>query len=101
MGYNYIQETTMNTRTLITVKVEPVLKQAARATAEELGLPLGTLIKAYLKQLVHTREVTLSASLRPSRSLIASITAAEKEMIQGVLPKPVKTVKALAQRLRA
>ncbi len=80
---------TKNTKTLLTVKTDKDLKEAAQKVADELGFSLGTLVNSFLKQFVRTKEITFSTSYSPSRSLILSIEQAEKELASGVLPKPV------------
>jgi antitoxin component of RelBE/YafQ-DinJ toxin-antitoxin module len=42
----------MAAKTLLTVKVDKNLKADAQVTADRLGLPLGTIINAFLMQLV-------------------------------------------------
>lgn len=78
----------MNTKTLISIKMDKSLKQAAQETAEELGFPLGTLINSFLKQLVRTKEVNFSVSYRPSKYLISAIEEAEKESAEGKASGP-------------
>ena len=78
--------TNTNTKTLLTVKTDKNLKQAAQGTAKELGFSLGTLINALLKQFVRTKEVSLSVSYTPSPRLLASIALAEKEFSEGHMP---------------
>lgn len=50
----------MNTSTTLTVKTDKKLRDAARKTARELGLPLTTVVNAMLKQFVREGEVTFS-----------------------------------------
>ena len=90
-----------NSKTLLTVKTDKQLKRAAQAVAGELGGSLGTLVNSYLKQVVRTKEITLSASLRPTRALEASIAAAEAELASGKLAQPTANIAALARSLRA
>lgn len=73
----------MNTKTLISIKLDKSLKKAAQETAEELGLPLGTLVNSFLKQFVRTKEVNFSVSYRPSKYLISIMEEAEKEFAAG------------------
>lgn len=73
----------MNTKTLVSIKMDKSLKQAAQETAEELGFPLGTLVNSFLKQLVRTKEVNFSVSYRPSKYLIDSIEEARKDFVNG------------------
>ena len=88
-----------NTKTFIAIKTDKNLKREAQEVAETLGLSLGTLVNALLKQFVRTKEVTLSVSERPSARLIAAIAAGEKELAEGTLPKPAKSVDELMKRI--
>ncbi len=80
--------TTTNTKTLITVKTDKTLKQAAQDLAAEIGVPLGTLINSFLKQFVRNKEVNFSVSYRPTARLIKSIEEGRKEYAEGKL-KPM------------
>lgn len=44
----------------MTIKTDKSLKRAAQKTADELGFSLGTLVNAFLKQFVRTKEVNFS-----------------------------------------
>jgi len=71
------------------VKTKKSLKKAAQRTAEEIGMPLGTLINSFLKQFVRTKEVSFSASREyPSASLRRAIAEGERELRAGKL-KPM------------
>ncbi len=75
---------TKNTKTLLTVKIDKVLKANAQKTAEEIGIPLGTLVNSMLRGFVRDKEITLSAvSYEPSKSTIRAIKQAEKEIALG------------------
>ena len=73
----------MNTKTIINIKTEKTLKRAAQETAGEIGIPLGTIMNALLKQFVRDREVVVSSSLRPSRYLCEVFAEAEREFEGG------------------
>ncbi len=73
----------MNTKTLLTIKTDKTLKDLAQKTAEEIGIPLGTIVNALIKQFVRNREVTLSCEHNPSKYLISAIKDAEKEYRTG------------------
>jgi addiction module RelB/DinJ family antitoxin len=45
---------------IITIKTDKTLKELAQATAKKLGVPLSTVINAFLKQFVRDQEVTFS-----------------------------------------
>lgn len=77
----------LNQKTLLTVKTDKKLKKAAQKIADEIGIPLGTLVNSFLKQFVSTKEITFSAAREyPSASLKRSIAIAEREYAEGKLP---------------
>lgn len=74
----------MNTHTILNVKTDKKLKQEAKSVAEELGVPLSTVINAFLKQFVRDKTVTLSATqYQPTPFLAQAIKEAEAEIKSG------------------
>lgn len=74
----------MNTKTILNIKTDKHLKRAAQDTAEELGVPLGTAINAFLKQFVREKELVLSADRRtPTPYLQRILKEAEEEYARG------------------
>ena len=53
-------------KTLLNVKIDRKLKQEAQKMAQELGLPLGTVVKAYLREFVRERRVVFSSPPVPN-----------------------------------
>lgn len=51
---------TTNTKTILNIKTEKSIKEEAQKVAQELGIPLGTAINAFLKQFIREKEITLS-----------------------------------------
>ena len=49
------------TKTTINIKADREVKKGAQKVAKKLGMPLSVVINAYLKQLIHTKEVHFSA----------------------------------------
>ena len=47
-------------KTVINIKADKRIKEDAQELAKELGIPLGTIINAYLRQFIRTREVYFS-----------------------------------------
>ncbi len=92
----------MNTKTLITIKTDKSLKEAAQEAAREIGIPLGTLLNTFLRQFVRTKEVTLTAALRPTAKLQAIIEKAERDLAAGenISPK-FRTAKEAIRYLRS
>ena len=54
-------------KTMINIKTDKEVKENAQKIARELGLPLSTVINAYLKEFIRDREVSFSLEprLRP------------------------------------
>lgn len=68
---------------VVTTKIDPQTKKEAMKTADELGLPLSVVIKAFLKQFINTKSITFSASEEPSDYLKAVIKKAEENLKKG------------------
>jgi len=66
-----------NTKTLLTVKIDKKLKERAKQTAAEFGIPLGTMVNSFLLNTVENRRFALT--LRPTARLKKSIFEAERE----------------------
>ncbi len=90
----------MNTKTLLTVKTDKSLKDAAQKTAENLGFSLGTLVNAFLRQFVRTKEVTFSETYKPSKYLEWAIEESRKEDAAGNL-KGFRTIEYLRKSLES
>ena len=52
-------------KTVINIKTDKEVKDKAQKIAKELGLPLSTVVNAYLKEFVRDREVKFSLEPRP------------------------------------
>lgn len=46
---------------VINIKTDPKLKKEVKTVAKELGLPVGTILNAYMRELVRERRVVFSA----------------------------------------
>ncbi len=77
--------------TILNIKTKKELKKNAQRTAKEIGIPLSTAINAFLKQFVRDKEITLSASYKPSAYLREIIEESEREYIKGETKGPFKT----------
>ena len=55
-------------KTVIHIKSDKEVKEKAQEVARDLGMPLSTIINAYLKQFIRTKEVqfSLEGALKPS-----------------------------------
>lgn len=68
---------------VVTTKIDPQTKREAMKTADDLGLPLSVVIKAFLKQFINTKSITFSASEEPSDYLKSVIKKAEANYRKG------------------
>lgn len=71
-----------NTKTLLTVKTDKALKKAAQKTAAEIGIPLGTLVNAYLRQVVNEGRVEFG-SRKMSKRLERELAVIERDLKTG------------------
>lgn len=85
-------------KTMLNIKIDPKLKQEAKKTAEALGIPLGTITSALLRQFVRDKEINLSIELKPSKYLVDAIEESRKEYASGKI-KSYKGVQALFKGL--
>ena len=66
-------------KTIINIKTDKETKENAKKLAGELGLPLSTLMNAYLKDIVRSREVYFSAIPKMTPQLERLIERTEKD----------------------
>jgi addiction module RelB/DinJ family antitoxin len=87
-------------KTILNIKTDKSLKIAAQNTASELGLPLGTVMNAFLRQFVRDKELNLSTALKPSKYLMKVIAEAEEDFAKGKVYGPFDSVDALVSDLK-
>lgn len=75
-------------KTLLSVKTDKEVKLKAKRAAEELGLPLGTIINAFLRQLARDKEIAFSVSHAPTAFLARIVKEAEREWQLGKAAGP-------------
>lgn len=70
-------------KTTINIKADKETKKKAQKVARELGMPLSTVINAYLNQFIRTREVYfyLEGELKPS--VKKRLDKLQKEALEG------------------
>ena len=56
-------------KTMLHIKIDPKLKQQAKKTAEALGIPLGTIASAILRQFIRDKELHLYIPLKSSKHI--------------------------------
>ncbi len=70
-------------KTTINIKADKEIKEKAQKLARELGMPLSTVINAYLNQFIRTKEVHfyLEGELKPSAK--RRLNRLQKEVMAG------------------
>jgi len=67
-------------KTIINIKADKEVKEEAQKVAQELGLPLSTVINAYLKQFIRSREVYISSAPQMNPELEKLLGQVEKDI---------------------
>ena len=68
---------------LINIKADKEVKEAAQKVASELGIPLSTIINAYLKQFIKTKEIHFTAEGRLKPAVKRRLDRFTKEVRAG------------------
>lgn len=74
-------------KTVINIKADKDVKESAQKVAQDLGIPLSTIINAYLKQFIRNKSVYFSSSPKVST---------EFENLLGSIEKDVKNKKNIS-----
>jgi addiction module RelB/DinJ family antitoxin len=91
----------MNT-TILNIKTDKALKSAAQETAKELGVPLSTIVNAFLKQFVRDQEVTYSTKQhRMTAYLEGLVRDAQAEYAAGITAGPFTDPQDLIASLKS
>ncbi|MDP3900852.1 MAG: type II toxin-antitoxin system RelB/DinJ family antitoxin [bacterium] len=69
--------------TTLTIKTNKKLRNAAKKTAEEMGVPLTTVVNAMLKQFVRDKEIILSVRTPNAETRRAMGEARERKNIEA------------------
>jgi addiction module RelB/DinJ family antitoxin len=73
----------MNT-TSLHIQIEPVIKQQAQKTADELGLSLSSVVKALLKQFIRTKRLSVGITEEiPNEYLRQSLKQSDEDIKAG------------------
>jgi antitoxin component of RelBE/YafQ-DinJ toxin-antitoxin module len=64
-------------KTVLSIKTDKKVKEDAQKAARELGLPLGTILNAYLRELAREKRVVFSVPPEPNRK--------KKELLRKML----------------
>ncbi|MDQ2933235.1 MAG: type II toxin-antitoxin system RelB/DinJ family antitoxin [bacterium] len=78
-------------KTVINIKADKDVKEAAVRTAAAMGIPLSTVINAFLKKFINEQSVTFIAPLIPSKGLAKVLNQADKDIKKGKNMSPLFT----------
>ena len=67
-------------KTVLTVKIDKELKKQAQTLAEEVGLPLSTVVAGSLKEIIAKKEIRFSAPYQMSAKLERRLAKIEKDL---------------------
>ena len=70
-------------KTLLNIKTDAAVKREAKKFAEEIGLPLSTLINASLKQMLRERRVHFTVPLIPNKKTAKILRQASEDYLKG------------------
>ena len=65
------------------IKTDKILKKEAQETAKELGLPLSTVVNAYLREFVREKRVVFSAPLTPNARTAKLLKKIDNDIKKG------------------
>ena len=70
-------------KTIINIKADRDIKEKASRTAKQMGLPLSTVMNAFLRQFIAEKRVTFSVPLKPTKWLQKVLIEAEEDWKKG------------------
>lgn len=72
--------------TVMSVKTDKKLKKEAQSIAKQMGIPLGTIMNAFLRQFVHNKTVffTLEGSEVMTKAMEQSLAKIENDVRTGI-----------------
>ena len=76
---------------MINIKTDKKIKQQAQKVAKELGLPLGTVLNAYLREFIRTKKASFGIPPKMTPRLEKLISQVEKDIKLGRNMSPAFT----------
>ena len=76
-------------KTLLNIRTDKQVKHRVQKIAKELGIPLSTIINAYLKQLLREKRVGFTLPLVPNKKTARLIRKAQEDYKKGKNTSPV------------
>ena len=78
-------------KTMINIKTDKDIKIKAQKVAKELGLPMGTVLNAYLREFIRTKKASFGIPPKMTPRLEKLISQVEKDIKLGRNLSPVFT----------
>ena len=69
-------------KTLINIRADVDVKRRAKKAAKELGIPLSTIVNAYLKQFGREQRINFAVPLRPNKKTAELLRRASKDYLE-------------------
>lgn len=92
----------MNTKTILNIKTDKKLKEDAQKTAEMLGVPLSTIMNAFLKQFTREKEITFSLDAHKASAYLENLAKeAREEFLSGNSSGSFTSAKEMIKSLKA
>ena len=89
-------------KTLINIKTDTTVKKEAQKIAKELGVPLSTVVNAYLKEFVRELSVRLSLDPQPRPEVAKALREASEDFKKGKnISGPFKTAEEMIKSLNS
>lgn len=89
----------MNTKTTILIKTDKAVKAQAQKAADAIGIPLSTILNAYLRKFASEQQVMFSVPRTPNAKTRARLAASRKEYEAGAYKGPFDSVEKLKASL--
>ena len=89
-------------KTVINIKADKNIKEEAVKTAKQIGLPLSTVINAFLKQFIAQQTITFAVPLKPTKWLQEILLEADKDFREGKnIAGPFHSAEDMMKNLRS
>ena len=89
-------------KTLINIKTDTKVKKEAQKIAKELGVPLSTVVNAYLREFVRERSVRLSLDPQPRPEVAKMLREASEDFKKGKnISGPFETAEEMIKSLNS
>lgn len=89
----------MNTKTTILIKTDKAVKAKAQKAADAIGIPLSTILSAYLRKFAAEERIEFSMPLKPNARTRTLIDKARKEFDAGLSRGPFNSLDEMFKSL--